>query len=338
MNIFVLDNQRGVALVIVLWITVLLTVMAGGFISIVRVEARGVTNYKDETQAYFLARSGVNIAIEKILSRKTNAPGIGVAATEERWVWDGSPNRISIGNDGFIEIKVSDESGKVDLNIADSALLKRMLIGLGIEEIERNMIAASILDWIDDNNLSRLNGAEDAYYRSLIEPYEASDRPMSIIEELLWVEGVTPELFYGKGNEADAGASFEEGPEEMAGLEALFTVFTGKVAVNVNTAPYEVLLSIPGVDKAAAERIIEARKERSFRSVSDLTALGVTLSPGIAKSIAFTSDGFYTIEATGGLKGSPARYSIKAVLKVSGSAGSKIIFWKDQETVRENII
>ncbi len=330
---FILDNQRGVALVIVLWVTVLLTVMAGGFISIIRVEARGVANYKDESQAYFLARSGVNIAIEELLSRNTNDRRNKGAANEERWVWDGSLNRMSIGNDGFVEIKVSDESGKVDLNEADSMLLKRLLIGLEIKETDRNIIVASILDWIDENNFHRLNGAEDDYYRSLSEPYEASDGPMSIIEELLWVKGVTPELFYGRGSEVVVGLDPEEEPEEKAGLIALFTVLTGKARVNVNTAPFEVLLSIPGVDEESAERIIEARKKRDFASVNDLTALGVRLAPDIGKSIAFTSDGFYTVEATGGLEGSPVRYSIKAVVKISEGARHKIVYWKDQETM-----
>lgn len=334
----ILDNQRGVALIIVLWITVLLTVMAGGFIAIVRVEARAVSNYKDESQAYLLARSGINIAIEELINLKTNARNIEVVANKERWVLDGSPKRISVGLDGFIEIKVSDESGKVDLNKADSMLLKRLLVGLEIKETERNMIVASILDWIDENNLHRLNGAEDDYYRSLSEPYEARDAPMSIIEELLWVKGVTPDLFYGSEVEEVDGLVLGEESEGRAGLAVLFTVFTNKIRVNVNTAPFEVLISIPGVDKESAIRIIEARKKRNFGSVNDLAALGVRLAPGISKSIAFTSDGFYTIEATGGLEDSPQSYSIKAVVKISGSAPERIIYWKDQETMRGNII
>lgn len=333
------NNERGIALVIVLWVTVLLTVIVSGFIALVRTEARSVANYKDESQAYFLARSGVSLAIDMLLEQKINAGVRKAMDTEEQWVLDGTPIKVSLNDNAFVEITITDESGKLDLNTADKTVLERTLTYMEIGEDERDVIVSSILDWLDENNFHRLNGAEDDYYATLSEPYESKDAPINSIEELLWVRGVTPELFYGRVKTSpEAFLPYLEEPRSKAGLARLFTVFTGKVSVNVNTAPFELLLSIPGIDDEIASRIIEARKETKFRSIDDLLNVGVRPDPALGKYITFTSLGFYTVITTGGFEKSPARYSVKAVVEITKDAHYRILYWKDRETIRRSLI
>jgi len=59
-------------------------------------------------------------------------------------------------------------------------------------------IASAILDWIDSDDDRRLGGAETPDYQALAIPYEARNGPMESIDELLQVQGVTPQLFYGE--------------------------------------------------------------------------------------------------------------------------------------------
>lgn len=59
-------------------------------------------------------------------------------------------------------------------------------------------IADAILDWIDDDDTARPLGAESAYYQSLSPAYEPRNGPISSLDELLPVRGVTPELLYGQ--------------------------------------------------------------------------------------------------------------------------------------------
>src|SRR5947207_2464686 len=58
-------------------------------------------------------------------------------------------------------------------------------------------IANSILDWIDPDEDTRSNGAENDYYSTLSSPYRCKNGPLDTLEELLLVKGVTPQLLFG---------------------------------------------------------------------------------------------------------------------------------------------
>jgi type II secretory pathway component PulK len=59
-------------------------------------------------------------------------------------------------------------------------------------------IAAAILDWIDQDDTARDQGAEASYYSSLRPAYAPRNGPPATIEELLLVRGVTPQLLFGR--------------------------------------------------------------------------------------------------------------------------------------------
>jgi type II secretory pathway component PulK len=58
-------------------------------------------------------------------------------------------------------------------------------------------IADSILDWIDADDQTRDSGAESDYYSTLQPPYKPKNGPLTTIDELLLVRGVTPLLLFG---------------------------------------------------------------------------------------------------------------------------------------------
>jgi hypothetical protein len=58
-------------------------------------------------------------------------------------------------------------------------------------------IADSILDWIDTDDQTRESGAESDYYSNLQPPYKPTNGPLTTIDELLLVRGVTPLLLFG---------------------------------------------------------------------------------------------------------------------------------------------
>jgi type II secretory pathway component PulK len=58
-------------------------------------------------------------------------------------------------------------------------------------------IADAILDFIDGDDEARQYGSESDYYASLNPPYEAKNAPLESLDELLLVNGVTPELMFG---------------------------------------------------------------------------------------------------------------------------------------------
>ncbi len=57
--------------------------------------------------------------------------------------------------------------------------------------------ADSILDWLDEDDDPRPYGAELDYYSTLPTPYEPTNGPITSVEELLLVKGVTPNMLFG---------------------------------------------------------------------------------------------------------------------------------------------
>lgn len=120
-----------------------------------------------------------------------------------------------------------------------------LLQELGIEAA----IVQAILDWTDADSDARFpNGAEDAYYLDLERPYRAANRPLASVRELLLVRGVTQAVF-----------------EKLA---PHVTVIAEPTAINVNTAPETVLMSLgPGIDRSTATLLINLRETQAFTSV-----------------------------------------------------------------------
>ncbi|MBI5749321.1 MAG: general secretion pathway protein GspK [Nitrospinae bacterium] len=333
-----LINEKGIALIMVLWVVILLGVIVNTFAWMVRTEAQAVGNFKEETRAYYLARGGFQQTILKLLKSQESTVH---EPLKEGLKLDGRVNMIHF-IDGYAEVRVMDEGGKIDINVASRDDIIRVITALGFDVEDKDVIADSILDWIDENNFHRLNGAEDDYYRSLPEPYRAKNEPLNTVDELLWVRGITPKIFYNQVvsrspewgemetealSESNGNISIED-RKFRTGLESVFTVFTGSNKININTAPISLLLSLPGVGEAQIERIIAVREERPFRDMSDLIGT-VAFPPENGKFISFSPSEIYTIEVTGKLNGSHVRRSFKSVVKVKGKTDYDILYWKE---------
>jgi len=155
--------------------------------------------------------------------------------------------------------------------IARFALLLRNL------EIDE-MVLPAILDWMDGDTDERFpNGAEDDYYSRMKPPYRTANHGLTDVSELKLVRGVDDKVF--------------------AKLRPFVTVLPDVTAINVNTAPVEVLMSLgPAMDRATADMIVEARKVRAFRSVAEFRALPMLLGrPLVSQGLTVGTD-FFTLE------------------------------------------
>jgi len=72
-------------------------------------------------------------------------------------------------------------------------------------------VADAILDWLDEDDSPRVNGAESSYYLSLASPYQPTNGPLRQLDELLMIQGVTPELLYG----VDANRNYQVDTDEL---------------------------------------------------------------------------------------------------------------------------
>lgn len=199
-------RQQGIALVIVLWLVVLLTVIASSHARNVHIETRLAFNHLEEARTSALAESAISHAILDLLN---------VNSGEGRQV-DGRVKTLKL-DQGTVDVSIRHASGLLDINAADAIQLDALLAGAGLDDEARPQLVDAILDWRDPDNLRHLHGAEDSDYRHAGFDWGARDAPFSSVDELRYVMGMTQELF--------------------TRLAPYLTVFSGTSKVNLAYAP-----------------------------------------------------------------------------------------------------
>lgn len=330
-------GQEGMALIIVLWVLTLLSVLALEFCFSMRTELNVTRNQKEKEQLYYYAQGGIQRGIAELIYRsdpllhqKRTAPKIeDTGEFEKEWKCDGTPYAVSFPY-GDAEVKLRSESGRINLNRAPDQLLRKVVSYFVELGEQRDVIVDSILDWRDADDLHRLNGAENDYYRSLAEPYDCKDADFDTVEELLLVRGITPELFYGKKTKS------EDGQEIPAiGLKDIFTVFSTSVALDINLAPVEVLTIFFGIPSETAKRIVEAREEKPFANTNELLSRLPELGPsiqGVQPYITFTSSTpYYSVTSLARMKNGEAKRGVECVVRIERreKSGYRVAMWKD---------
>ncbi len=329
-------SGKGAVLLLVLWVIVALSLLGMSFSGAIRTEVNAARNVIDQKQGYYLARAGVEYAVYKILESQSafyqtqNLQELGPNELPD--VLTGS-STLQLDN-GTAEIEIIDETGKINLNApADqsfSDLVYNLLIMVGVDPERSDEITDSILDWRDPDDFPNPNGAEDAYYLSLESPYRVKNGPFDVIDELLLVRGVTPEIYYGKKGLTEEGEKVD-----LYGLQKYFTTFVSGNAINVNSAPLPVLAALPYLDYEQALRIYQLRQEGPIRDASELMERIPGLPTNVAALLARPSgNNVYTLVSTGRLDGSKAVSKIRCVVRVDGRGpkGYSILYWNEANT------
>jgi general secretion pathway protein K len=178
-------RMRGAALLLVLWLVALLTALVGAYALTARMEALQGRVGSRGAMAQEIARAGMEYALVRVADRnpETHWQPNGRAYA---WRFDGHE----------VQVRIIDETGKVDLNQAEAPLLSRLMQALGEPPDTGDALAAAIVDWRDADDLSQpVGGAEDGDYAAAGRPYGAKDAPFETIAELEQVLGMTPGLY-----------------------------------------------------------------------------------------------------------------------------------------------
>ena len=257
-------RERGVALLLVLWIFVVLGVLAVDFARYIRDDAMAALNFAEETRAYYLALAGMNRTIfEADRQHERSAPGAPTPTPavddedeDEPLPADGQWHDGEFAG-GHYTVRMTDEASLISLNKADDALLTRVVTNLmrggnttaGMDRRKSNEVSTvvdSILDWRDADNLRRTHGAESEFYLKRRPPYRAKNGLFDSPEELLRVRGVTPALYYGS--------------DGMPGFRDVFSVYSRSPNIHLRSAPAAVLQALLGVDADTAADLVAQRE------------------------------------------------------------------------------
>src|SRR6266481_5561739 len=150
-----LIQQRGFALVTVLWAAMILSLIVQSVLVTGRTEARLASNREALARLGAIADAGLNIAILRLLDpRLSGQPPV-----------DGSPFTASFAGHE-LRLGIQDEAGKIDLNTAQDELLRRLLRSVGADLETAAALKDRILDWREPGIGRRLNGAKAPEYRA----------------------------------------------------------------------------------------------------------------------------------------------------------------------------
>jgi len=244
-------NGSGAALMLTLWALFLLsaTVIAWALEIDARMSLSGNASRVVEAEA--MASSGAEIALH---------PGVKPGS---------SVLKGGVGRTETFQARITGEGGRINLNWIAAGedpkrleILRKYLENKGVDLNERDRMIDCLLDWIDPDDLARLNGAEAS------DSYKPANTILSRIEDLKKIKG---------------WEAFTARPD----WESDFTLYsTGPI--DLVWASRDVLLSLPGMSEALVDRFLQVRRgpdqndgtadDPQFKSLDELRlALGFSL-------------------------------------------------------------
>lgn len=263
-------SARGTALLAVLWLSAALATIAISLADTVRGEADRSATAVDGLRCQDLAVGGLRRAILYMQWGRTrpNDPRFKPPA----------PFFALDFPEGQTVVDVIPETAKFNINSASPDDLSRLLVNLGVAESRALEIAAAIADWRSPNRAA--SSPFDEFYASLHPPYRAPHAPFQEVEELLAVQGITPDLFYGAWEPAPEGAAPHL--RLRTGLGECVSVFGATSQFDVNTAPPAVLAAI-GIPPSGVAALVGQRRVHAFNQPDDLAPFAQIAGPGFMR-------------------------------------------------------
>ena len=338
-------RQRGLALILVLWIFMTLGVLALDFGQFMRDDAMAAVNLADHTRGYYLAIAGMNRAIYELMESRDAGEARGFLAEDfldpedERdsdlddvqlplhAPPDGEWHRGNFGG-GSYAVRITDESGRVSINSAPVELIKWALEGLisGADasgsRSRREMAAIdslvdAIIDWRDPDDLVREYGAESEYYLALRPGYRAKNGYFESPEELLYVRGITPEMLYGS--------------VEYPGMRDIFSVYSRQQGVNLRSVTAPVLQVLLQTDAETAAELIALRKENGQAFIDGIRVEIAAVNPILSLVLVDEPPRTLRVEAHADMKQDRNRARVACVIDLDSEIldGPRVLRWLD---------
>jgi general secretion pathway protein K len=230
-----LATQRGVALVLVLWVGTIVTVVVAALAMEARSGARVARNSVGLAQAEALAEAGLARAVVGLLERDET----------RRWRADGRAYAVQLPA-GEVQVVIRSEGGKIDLNAAPAALVRGVFEAAAKENEAIDLeaaqsVAAAVLDWRDADDHRLPGGAEASDYRALGLSREPANGAFLTLGELQHVLGMSPQMYRV--------------------LAPHLTVHGASARLDAETVSRMALLAVPGLEVDDVDTFIEARNE-----------------------------------------------------------------------------
>lgn len=282
---------RGLALVLVLWVLLMLTLMATSFVSTVRVEMALDGQFADAVRARAIGRAGIHLVLAGLLA-DNGATRWQAAGQIYPWFFDGHN----------VNLILEDEAGKVDLNRATPELLKAVL---GLVPMTQGHFSLDevLQDWKDPDQNPLPMGAEDAHYAQAGLAYGARDDMLDSVEELGLMLGVNTRA--------------------LMSISRWLTVYSRQTGINPKHADPELLRLLPGMTDATLQNYLIQRQEPGQAALA--------MPQGVEPRFFVNSAGPYRVRALIDMEGRLAEYQVVVRIQRRGRQRYEVLekrfFW-----------
>jgi len=231
-----------------------------------------------------------------------------------------SPNLVGeIGNRGTYEAHITGEGGRLNLNWlvagedpARLEVLRKFLENKGIDLNERDRMIDCLLDWVDADNLERLNGAEDG------PNYHPANTLLTRLDQLKKIKGW------------QEYTSTEDWDDEL-------TLNSGG-PIDLMWASRDVLLALPGMTDQIVDQFLQIRRgpdgidgtqdDAQFKTLDEIrSAIGLSQEQfqQLASLVGF-KDQVFRVVSVG--KSGDAEKTVQMIVRKVG-ARPQLITWKE---------
>jgi general secretion pathway protein K len=237
-------QQKGTALLAVLWLTAALSMIAMSVADSVRSEIERGIGQQEALRAYYLARG----AVEESLFRLRTAASSGMSFDDMLRM---SRRRFVRFPSGEALVEIVSEQGKLNMRSVDAVTLARLLVAMGEPSLEANQIASTFgagrgAPMLNANLLSnQIGGGPSAF-----SPGSAS---LENVEELMLIPGVTSEMMHGRFRRQPNGRMARWG-----GLVDCISPLATSVGLDAWSVDPTLLVAL-GMSPDQAQNFVEAR-------------------------------------------------------------------------------
>lgn len=311
------QSRCGSALIVVLWVIGLLSMFVVAFAFDMHIESRIASSWRKKLKAEYLAQAGIELARMAML--ETDNPAVGKEDSSE-YLSEGSDLELRLSvlaiargggaeisrelGEGSVSVVIRPENAWMNINSmihADDRELTYdtwdpLLETAGVPRENRDTLVDCLMDWVDNNELTHLNGAESEYYETFSPPYKSKNGPFDTVDELVLVKGFNEPIS-------------ETGQTVYQAVAPFLTAYSEDQKININSASAETLTAFFDMDPSIAEDIVAERlgpdgkegteDDEPFKDLSDLLSRVPVLDESVADYVTFSAMGRFSLLSRG---------------------------------------
>jgi general secretion pathway protein K len=194
-----LKNNNGSAIILTIMMAGVIITVGLGFNWLVKEHLKAAEEFKRKSEAILRTRSAFE-TISFLLSNGQMGPReMRLSGNKDLVEMDSFPldgQKIALFKDEDLFVQLQDSNGLLSLTNMNLGAMENLVDRVGGLDNESAIgIIASYLDWIDPDDLVRVNGAESSYYKWGGKPYSARNYPIQFKKEFAWIKGVGSPLY-----------------------------------------------------------------------------------------------------------------------------------------------